>query len=111
MSVIVIVGAIVHREVASLRSAERRPEEFMAFYTVGRMLNESSPALYDSTAFLEAYDRLFPREARGAPLYAHAPFEALLFRPFPYLPFKSALVAWHIVSIVLSPAGFVLPWR
>ena len=110
-AVIVIVGAIVHREVAGLRSAERRPEEFMAFYTVGRMLNESSRALYDSTAFLEAYDRLFPREARGAPLYAHAPFEALLFRPFAYLPFKSALVAWQIVSIVLVAAGFILTWR
>ena len=111
LAVCVIAVAIGQREVASLRAEERRPEEFMAFYTVGRMLNESSYRLYDSTEFLEQYDRLFPREAGGAPLYAHAPFEALMFRPFAYLPFKAALVAWQVTSIVLVSVGFVLIWR
>jgi hypothetical protein len=111
LAVCVIVVAIGQRELARLRSEERRPEEFMAFYTVGRMLNESSCRLYDPTEFLEQYDRLFPREAGDAPLYAHAPFEALLFRPFAYLPFKRAVVAWQVTSIVLVSAGFVLIWR
>ena len=111
LAVCVIAVAIGQRELASLRAEERRPEEFMAFYTVGRMLNESSYRLYDSTEFLEQYDRLFPREAGGAPLYAHAPFEALMFRPFAYLPFKAALVAWQVTSIVLVSVGFVLIWR
>ena len=111
LAVGVIAVAIGQRELASLRSEERRPEEFMAFYTVGRMLNESSYRLYDSTEFLRQYDRLFPREAGGAPLYAHAPFEALMFRPFAYLPFKTALVAWQVTSIVLISVAFVLIWR
>ena len=111
LAVGVIAVAIGQRELASLRSEERRPEEFMAFYTVGRMLNESSYRLYDSAEFLQRYDRLFPRETGGAPLYAHAPFEALMFRPFAYLPFKAALVAWQVTSIVLISTGFVLIWR
>jgi hypothetical protein len=111
LAVCVIAVAIGQKELASLRSEERRPEEFMAFYTVGRMLNESSYRLYDAAEFLQQYDRLFPREAGGAPLYAHAPFEALMFRPFAYLPFKTALVAWQVTSIVLISSGFVLVWR
>src|SRR5262245_31663828 len=111
LAVGIIAVAIGHREMTSLRSEERRPEEFMAFYTVGRMLNESSYGLYDSTEFLKQYDRLFPRESGGAPLYAHAPFEALAFRPFAYLPFKVALVAWQFASIALVSAGFALIWR
>ena len=111
LAVGVIAVAIGQKELTSLRSEERRPEEFMAFYTVGRMLNESSYRLYDSTEFLQHYDRLFPREAGGAPLYAHAPFEALIFRPFAYLPFKAALVAWQVASIALIGGGFVLIWR
>ena len=111
LAVGVIAVTIGQREMASLRSEERRPEEFMAFYTVGRMLNESSYRLYDSSEFLKQYDRLFPREAGGAPLYAHAPFEALMFRPFAYFPFKAALVAWQITSIVLVGVGFALVWR
>lgn len=106
----IILLVIARHETASLRSDERRPEEFMPFYTVGRMLNESSSQLYESDSFLKEYDRLFPRVAGGAPLYAHAPFEALIFRPFARLPFKSALVAWQAVSVVFICVGFTLVW-
>jgi glycosyl transferase family 87 len=105
-----ILGLIARNEIASLGSGERRPEEFMPFYTVGRMLNESSAQLYESATFLKAYDALFPRVAGGDPLYGHAPFEALIFRPFARLPFESALVAWQAVSLVLVGAGFSLVW-
>jgi len=53
-------GLIARNEIASLRSDDRRPEEFMAFYTVGHMLNRSSTHLYDSSVFLAEYDALFP---------------------------------------------------
>lgn len=106
-----ILYSIARSEVASLRSDERRPEEFMAFYTVGRMLNESSSDLYKPESFLKEYDRLFPREPGGAPLYGHAPFEGLFFQPFARLPFKSALVAWQAVSVAFICAGFTLVWR
>lgn len=106
----VILCVIARNEIASLRSAERRPEEFMAFYTVGRMLNESPSELYKPESFLKEYDRFFPRDPGGAPLYGHAPFEALFFQPFARLPFKSALVAWQAVSIALICAGFTLVW-
>jgi glycosyl transferase family 87 len=106
----IIVLLIVRNKTASLRSDERRPEEFMAFYTVGRMLNESSSELYKADAFLKEYDRLFPRVTGGTPLYAHAPFEGLVFRPFARLPFKSALVAWQAVSVAFICAGFSLVW-
>ena len=106
----IILWVIVRHEVAGLRSDERRPEEFMAFYTVGRMLNESSSDLYEPASFLKEYDRLFPRDSGGAPLYAHAPFEALIFQPFARLPFKSALVAWQVVSVAFICAGFTLVW-
>jgi len=106
----IILLVIARNETASLRSDERRPEEFMAFYTVGRMLNESSAQLYEADSFLKEYDSLFPRVTGGAPLYAHAPFEALIFRPFARLPFKSALVAWQAVSIAFICVGFSLVW-
>lgn len=106
----VILVLIARNEIASLRSDERRPEEFMAFYTVGHMLNRSSTHLYDSTAFLAEYDGLFPRVSGGDPLYGHAPFEALVFRPFARLPFESAVVAWQAVSLALVGAGFSLVW-
>ena len=103
-----ILWLIVRHEVAGLRSDERRPKEFMAFYTVGRMLNESSSELYEPAAFLKEYVRLFG--SGGAPLYAHAPFEGLIFQPFARLPFKSALVAWQAVSVAFICAGFTLVW-
>jgi glycosyl transferase family 87 len=103
-----ILWLIAQHEVAGLRSDERRPEEFMVFYTAGRMLNESSSQLYEPAAFLKEYVRLFG--SGGAPLYAHAPFEGLIFQPFARLPFKSALVAWQAVSAALICAGFALVW-
>ena len=106
----VILGLIARNEIASLRSGERHPEEFMAFYTVGHMLNESSAQLYDSAAFLKEYDALFPRVAGGDPLYGHAPFEALVFRPFARLSFESAVVAWQAMSLAFICAGFSLVW-
>src|SRR5258705_13821255 len=74
------------------------------------MLNRSCTHLYDSPALLGEFDALYPRVAGGEPFFGHAPFEALVFRPFARLPFESAVVAWQAVSIALVGAGFSLVW-
>ena len=84
----------------------------MAFYTVGYVVNHSPEALYDPGSFNATYHSLFPAlPADVKQLYAHAPFEALAFRPFALLPFTSALVAWQVLSLVLFGLGFALVWR
>ncbi len=84
----------------------------MAFYTVGYVLNHSPEILYDPDSFNGTYHSLFPAlPAAVKQLYAHAPFEALAFRPFALLPFTSALVAWQLFSLALFGLGFALVWR
>jgi hypothetical protein len=84
----------------------------MAFYTVGYVLNHSPEVLYDPGLFNATYHSLFPAlPAEVKQLYAHAPFEALAFRPFALLPFTSALVAWQVFSLALFGLGFALVWR
>ncbi len=107
-----ILWVLARHEAVSLHPGERRPREFMAFYTVGRVLNESPSQLYKPEAFLEAYRTLFPSlPADKAPVYAHAPFEGVIFRPFARLPFEQALMAWQALSLGLIGAGFTLVWR
>jgi hypothetical protein len=84
----------------------------MAFYTVGYVLNHSPELLYAPESFNRTYHSLFsalPSEVKQ--LYAHAPFEAVAFRPFALLPFESALVAWQVFSLALFGLGFALVWR
>jgi Glycosyltransferase family 87 len=116
MAVIVLAGATLavlgESEVDAQRSGKPMLREFMAFYTVGYILKQSPEALYKPDSFLRTYHELFPNvPANLSPVYAHAPFEAILFRPFAQLPFKAALVAWQIFSLALICAGFVLVWR
>src|SRR5262249_59834746 len=86
--------------------------EFMAFYTVGYVLNHSPEVLYAPESFNGTYHSLFPAlPAEVKQLYAHAPFEAIAFRPLALLPFESALVAWQLFSLVLFGLGFTLVWR
>lgn len=111
-----LVGATLwvlgESEVAALRSGKPVLREFMAFYAVGYVLNGEPDALYKPDSFLRTYHELFPNvPANLSPVYAHAPFEAILFRPFARLPFKTALVAWQILSLALICAGFTLVWR
>jgi hypothetical protein len=84
----------------------------MAFYTVGYVLDHSPEVLYDPERFNVMYHWLFPAApAEVEQLYAHAPFEAVVFRPFALLPFTSALVAWQVLSLALFGLGFALVWR
>jgi hypothetical protein len=109
---IAILYVFAQSQVSALRSGRPLVREFMAFYTVGYVLNQSPGILYDPKAFNETYHSLFPAlpdEAKQ--LYAHAPFEAIAFRPFALLPFESSLVAWQVLSLVLFSLGFTLVWR
>lgn len=107
-----ILGVLAQSEVATLRSGRPLQREFMAFYTVGYVLNRSPGALYDPDAFNRTYHALFPAvPADIRQLYGHAPFEAVVFRPFALLPFGRALVAWQLLSLGLIGTGFSLVWR
>jgi len=107
-----ILLVLAQSEVATQRSGRPLQREFMAFYTVGDVLNRSPEALYDPDAFNRTYHALFPAvPADIRQLYGHAPFEAVIFRPFALLPFDRALVAWQVLSLGLISAGFSLVWR
>jgi glycosyl transferase family 87 len=109
---IAVLWVLAQSQVAELRSGRPLQREFMAFYTVGYVLNRSPEALYDPDAFNRTYHALFPAaQADIRQLYGHAPFEAIVFRPFALLPFERALVAWQVLSLVLISAGFSLVWR
>src|SRR4026209_1678564 len=90
---IAILWVLAQTQMSALRSGRPLVREFMAFYTVGYVLNHSPEILYDPDSFNGTYRSLFPAlPAAVKQLYAHAPFEALAFRPFALLPFTSALV-------------------
>jgi len=109
---IAILWALAQTQMSSLRSGRPLVREFMAFYTVGYVLDRSPEILYDPERFNVMYHWLFPAApVEVEQLYAHAPFEALVFRPFALLPFTSALVAWQVFSLVLLGLGFALVWR
>ena len=99
-------------QVAALRSGGPVLREFMAFYTVGYVLNRTPEVLYDPDSFVRTYHALFPSvPANVRQVYAHAPFEAVLFRPLALLSFEQALVAWQILSLAMIFVGFTLVWR
>ena len=109
---IAILWVLAQNQMSAFRSGRPPVREFMAFYTVGYVLNHSPEILYDPESFNSAYHSLFPALPEGAKqLYAHAPFEAIAFRPFAQLPFESALVSWQIFSLTLFGLGFTLVWR
>lgn len=109
---IAILGVLAQNEMSALRSGRPLVREFMAFYTVGYVLNHSPDILYAPEPFNSTYHSLFPALPAGVKqLYAHAPFEAIAFRPFALLPFESALVAWQVFSLALFSLGFILVWR
>src|SRR5262245_64146410 len=83
-SILLVLGA---RESEDLRAGNPLVREFMAFYTVGHVLNTAPDRLYDADSFTRTYHSLFPAiPAVVNPLYAHAPFEAVVYSPFARLP-------------------------
>jgi hypothetical protein len=109
---VAVLWVLAQNQAAALRSGRPLLREFMAFYTVGYVLNRSPEILYKADSFDRTYHALFPVvPADVKQLYGHAPFEAVVFRPFALLPFEWALVAWQVFSMVLFGVGFTLVWR
>ena len=109
---IAILWVLAQSQTDALQSGRPLMREFMAFYTVGYVLNHSPEILYAPESFNGTYHSLFPAlPAEVKQLYAHAPFEAIAFRLFALLPFESALVAWQLFSLALFGLGFTLVWR
>ena len=88
-------------------------EDFVAFYGIGRLLNEHPPErLYDFPTQEQIYLSLRPDETFLGLPYIHAPFEALVFQPFALLPYDLAYLAWLITGMAAYMAGlWILTWR
>jgi len=115
VAVALVAGAVLWvlglSQALELRSGKPPLREFMALYTVGHVLNTSPESLYQPASFHRTYHELFPSvPANLSPLYAHAPFEAVVFRPFALVSFERALVAWQVLSLALICAGVTLLW-
>jgi len=109
---IAVLWVLAASQVAELRAGAPLLREFMAFYTVGHILNQSPAELYDPDSFVRTYHALFPGvPAHVRQVYGHAPFEAVFYRPFALLSFEWALVAWQMFSVAMICAGFTLVWR
>ena len=106
-----VLWTVASHGIAGLRSDEVSPREFMAFYTVGHVLNESPADLYKTGPFLAKYHALFPSvPGDKEPVFVHAPFEGLFFQPFARIPYRQALAAWQVFSLGLVAVGFTLVW-
>ncbi|HET7442136.1 MAG TPA: glycosyltransferase family 87 protein, partial [Terriglobales bacterium] len=84
----------------------RRPlaegySDFISFYTAGKILQRGAARqLYDLRLQYEVQREVAPEVSiRQAALpFVRPPFEAWLFLPFAYLPYKVAFVAWNLLS-------------
>ncbi len=76
--------------------------DFTVFYTAGKMLREARGGqLYDPRA-QQAVQREFATDSdiRQGPLpYIHPPFEALVFLPLTFLPYRDAFLVWNLLNL------------
>jgi len=83
------------------RIAKADPD-FTAFYTAGILLREGrGDRLYNARAQQEV-QQAFANDfdIRQGPLpYIHPPFEALIFVPLTFLPYRDAFVAWDALNL------------
>lgn len=87
--------------------------DYAQFYVAGTLLNSTRPArLYDLSLQDKIYHQQFPTVPQGISLPClHAPFFAVLMRPFALLPYKWSYGVWLIVGMALYTAGLRLLWR
>jgi len=78
--------------------------DFSSFYTAGKIVQRGlSSHLYDwdlQTQVQSEFSRASALRHRALP-YLRPPFEAILFVPFSYLPYRQAFAAWIVLSLVL----------
>ena len=116
-ALLVLAGALVLRPTKAAVLGLGYGEDFIGFYGVGHLLNEYPPErLYDFQTQEEVYLELRPDETHLTLPYVHAPFEALLFRPFAMLPFRVAYFLWLLLGLAAYVVGMVVvtnrfgPW-
>jgi len=83
------------------RIAKADPD-FTAFYTAGTLLREGrGDQIYNSRAQEEAQQAFATdSDIRQGPLpYIHPPYEALLFLPLTFLPYREAFVVWDALNL------------
>ena len=63
-------------------------EDFVAFYGIGRLLDTHAPrTLYDFDVQRDVFLQVRPSDGFLTLPYVHAPFEAVMLRPFAGLPY------------------------
>ena len=85
------------------RIAKADPD-FTAFYTAGTLLRESrGDQIYNARAQEEAQQAFATdSDIRQGPLpYIHPPYEALLFLPLTFLPYREAFVVWDALNLCM----------
>ena len=87
--------------------------DFIEFYVIGKILNNFDPSrIYDLKFAVDLQHSILPSMAETQMLlYAHAPYIALLFKPFAMLPYLWAYLAWLGFSAVLYLTGITLLFR
>ena len=85
--------------------------DFTAFHTGGMILRQGlGPQLYDvRTQYRVQQEFIGSMESRRGPLpYNHPPFEALIFVPLTFLPYRIAFVLWDFLNVAALLGAVVI---
>ena len=84
--------------------------DFIEFYVIGKILNNfDASRIYDLKLAVDLQHSILPSMAETQMLvYGHAPYIALLFKPFAMLPYLWAYCAWLAFSAALYLTGITL---
>jgi hypothetical protein len=78
--------------------------DFTIYYTAGTMVREGmGHTLYDDATQFRVQQAFAPQVATrlGALPFNHPPFEAVLFVPLSYVPYRVAYVLWMVVNLAM----------
>jgi hypothetical protein len=78
--------------------------DFTIYYTAGTMVREGTGhTLYDDAAQFRVQQAFAPQVATrlGALPFNHPPFEALLFIPLSYFPYRVAYLLWTLANLAM----------
>lgn len=81
--------------------------DFTIYYTAGTMVGEGKGhQLYDDRSQFEVQKQFAPQVATrlGALPFNHPPFEALLFAPITWLPYRAAYLLWMLANLGMLAA-------
>lgn len=78
--------------------------DFTIYYTAGTIVRQGmGHGLYDDVKQFEVQKQFAPQVAirLGALPFNHPPFEALLFVPFTYFPYRAAYLSWTLANLAM----------